>query len=660
MNKLWVCLLAATLFSGAVYAQMDGDGEDIEAEIATDVDEIFASMDADKNGKISKDEVLASVRADTDEPEDSLAFIDHYGSMLMDFLAADANDDLEVTKAELTALLRTQYAGDKAKLSKADLAIIDKEYYTKGAAALIKMMDNDGDGKISEAEGERGGGGFGDVDLNGDGFVTALEIRKSLHAQTEEAYNVPEYDFGEDEDAAEAEIPQPVKETFAQFDTDGDGKISKAEIKTGAGENENPGYWWGVYISFLAMDTDNDGFVDLNEFAVFGRNESEGVNHKLYPHDKDAALNEIWGDLDTDKDGKVSAEEFAIAFPGSDEYKQWDKDNDGDVNKDEFWNGLLPSLENYTYVDDDGETPAELTGPDRVDFEAMDADGDGGITSAELKQYIGEQNNIAVWWGTYIRFRAMDADGDKSVDAAEFAVFRDNERKGVPHKLYPADRDAVMDLIWSDLDADKDGTVTKEEFGKHFEDTTEYDQIDADGDGNITRDEFWSALLVGLGDIYTFVEEDGGTDDETDAEDEADAGEDPFGVYKKAGRSWTMKSTSKMGNMETVTYHKTEVIEVNENSCRVRYTFMDAKKNVTSTSEDTIEFDVADEDAAEEVEDETINVEAGTFDCEKSVSEDDGFVTTYWVSKEFGGLMVKSVTSNGQIESRSELVEFNS
>jgi len=100
----------------------------------------------------------------------------------------------------------------------------------------LKALDKDGDGKISREEAAaapRLAQNFDKIDTNHDGFLTRDELaaaRKAMH-----------------------------QAHWAKIDTDGDGKISRAEAQANAPR---------LAEHFDAVDTDKDGFVSPEELKA--------------------------------------------------------------------------------------------------------------------------------------------------------------------------------------------------------------------------------------------------------------------------------------------------------------------------------------------------------------------------------------------------------
>lgn len=406
-TSIWI--LAVLLFAGAGLAQEEEDAA-LAKRIEGEVDEYFKAIDKNEDGKLTKAELKTLVKEQTGvKDETDYVFVENYGSWLLDFLAADADDNSEVTRDELAKLLETQYVGEEdPALSKADIKVLETEYYIPAARGMIERLDKNDDDKVSKEEAAVLGDeeGFAEIDSDGDGQVTRDELVKAIHGESAQFYTIPEdakvggasddddekADAAEDDveradaaddaekdeaeeadtgkDAAEAddgdkpEVPDAIRREFNERDADGDGRITKEELKKQADRIENIAIWWGLYISFLGMDADDGGTVDLGEFAKFMRDEEDGVKHKLDAEDRKLVLDEIWSDLDTDKNGTVGKEEFGKHFPGAGEFDGFDSDEDGELTRDEFWDAIFKNLKaSYEYAEDDKsdeeDSPAE-------------------------------------------------------------------------------------------------------------------------------------------------------------------------------------------------------------------------------------------------------------------------------------------------------------
>lgn len=141
---------------------------------------------------------------------------------------------------------------------------------------------------------------------------------------------------------------------FTKLDTDGDGKVSKAELKAGGPADKK-----NVDIDsvFTNTDTDNDGYISETENDTLltkldSQMKTDGVEGKRPPPPppgggKAASASEttdtIFSKLDTNEDGEVSMEELLAASTGDDEssaitdlLKSADSNSDNTITKDEL------------------------------------------------------------------------------------------------------------------------------------------------------------------------------------------------------------------------------------------------------------------------------------------------------------------------------------
>ena len=125
---------------------------------------------------------------------------------------------------------------------------------------------------------------------------------------------------------------------FKSLDKNGDGKLSKDEVKDGYMAH------YGKLISddgvnqmFEAVDTDNSGYIDYSEFIVAAINEK-----KLTSHDK---LKAAFRMFDRDNSGMITPSEIKEVLSADNTLptevietivKQVDANGDGEISLDEF------------------------------------------------------------------------------------------------------------------------------------------------------------------------------------------------------------------------------------------------------------------------------------------------------------------------------------
>lgn len=106
-------------------------------------------------------------------------------------------------------------------------------------------LDQDGDGRISRDEAKaapRLSDGFDRIDANGDGFLVKDELRAAREKMREEVLERAEEHFAAADknadgqlDLAEAQAGMPrVAQKFQQLDRDGNGLLSRQELREGA------------------------------------------------------------------------------------------------------------------------------------------------------------------------------------------------------------------------------------------------------------------------------------------------------------------------------------------------------------------------------------------------------------------------------------------
>ena len=105
-------------------------------------------------------------------------------------------------------------------------------------------------------------------------------------------------------------------------------------------------------------------------------------------------------------------------------------------------------------------------------FDALDADSDGEITTAELRKAVAA-------------LRTLDRDEDGVITREEAGVRGGRGGPGDPGQM--VDR-------WMEMDADGDGQITPDELGEMPEFVArQMMQADTDGDGALSRDELTTA-----------------------------------------------------------------------------------------------------------------------------------------------------------------------
>lgn len=130
---------------------------------------------------------------------------------------------------------------------------------------------------------------------------------------------------------------EDLKAAFIEFDTDGDGTLTAAELKevlqktTGSREELE-----SKVNALLALDVDGDGAISYDELVM------ATLQKKLSA--KEERLFNVFSALDINGDGKITADEIEQALSGfmdvgediAKMIKEVDKDGDGEIDYDEF------------------------------------------------------------------------------------------------------------------------------------------------------------------------------------------------------------------------------------------------------------------------------------------------------------------------------------
>lgn len=293
---------------------------------------------------------------------------------------------------------------------------------------FFERLDTDKDGKITKAEYEASRAGeFKAADKNGDGFVTKEEFA---------AYG----------DQRRGEF---VDRMFARLDKNGDGKLDAAELAAGRGKRGDRAERTdrddrrdraergerGGRLNFERADAAKKGFLTLEDLT------------KARSARFEAAMKKRFEGLDTNRDGKLAADE--LPPERKDSILRADANKDGAVTFEEF-----------------AARPRQfLVRRIEVEFKALDADGDGKLTKAEADAARGKPMLLLM----------ADANKDGVVTKEELA------------KAFTGRRGQISDRVFEALDADKDGKISAAEWQASGE--RRFARLDRNKDGAVTADE---------------------------------------------------------------------------------------------------------------------------------------------------------------------------
>jgi len=283
----------------------------------------------------------------------------------------------------------------------------DKHRHGHRHGAMIERLDTDKDGKVSLAEFKANASvAFKAFDADGNGQVTKDEIkarREAFKEARKAVHDAAKADRAKAREALRAGGPYMLPgagRMFEKADTDKNGTLSEAEVLAVAEK------------AFERRDTNKDGAIDTAD----ARPGKKGKGH----HGKDGGkrAERMLERLDTDKDGKISQ--------------------------------------------------AEMLARATQTFQRLDTDGNGEVTKAEVdaKREAFREARKA--------FRAVKAKDGEAKDAARKALREARINRGGMRMFERAD-------------ADKNGTLTKAEMETAA--IAMFKKRDRNGDGFITPDE---------------------------------------------------------------------------------------------------------------------------------------------------------------------------
>ena len=483
-----------------------------------DVKKTFLSIDIDRDGLLSKQEMNSSGKFNAQEVEAL-------------FILGDLNGDGELDLEEFVALLCPMAGMALSRLTRNVNNIGD-------AQQLFRVLDKDGDGNISMEEMRACGSRFnaqeieaifaiGDVD--NDGAISLNEFVAVMCPSAATVVGRLSKTYGN---------LQQIKAGFKKLDVNGDGLISKQEMSS-AGLSQQE-----VNAIFSIGDTNGDGEIDIDEFIGVMCPSALAVVFKLgqvFKGKEGAAA--AFKQIDCNGDGLLSKQEMSSAMLGGSRlsksevdaiFKLGDVNGDGEIDMEEFLAVMVPSVGfSMSSVSSSSFSQTTVTSSSfskttvsstsmcsvgmtfgsvsdaKAAFQRFDINGDGVMDKEEMKQMMNSAAGKKVSDAEVnALFQKGDIDGDGQLDMHEFVRLMFPTCSNALAKLQKSYSNLnEVKSAFRKFDADGDGHITKQELSGVMKgcSSSEVDAVfalgDVDQSGGIDFQEFIAMMIPNSGSI---------------------------------------------------------------------------------------------------------------------------------------------------------------
>jgi len=478
-----------------------------------DVAKKFQSWDANKDGKISFEELKESSKK-----SGSRSLSDEELNAI--FIIGDLNLDGEIDEEEFSRLMQPTVDDVVTKFRHAHRSVDD-------VRKAFKIFDVNGDGAIDRGELKKVLGGhkfnfeysdqeveliFKTADIDGDGEVNFEEFMTLMCPDAAACVKKFRDTYRSINEVTAA---------FRRFDKNNSGGLNKNELERMMLSTGHSFADVEVDAIMKLGDRDGDGEIDLNEFIILMTPSAAETLSKI--RSNITCIDDVKGlfkAIDIDGDGLLSKEEMMVS-PGCkfDKeqieaiYELGDSNGDEVLDIGEFIAILYPSA---------GEALAKLSknfpNIDQVKdlFKRLDVDNDGSITKAELaessQKFTPQEVDAIMSLG--------DINDDGAIDLEEFIGVMYPSAGTVANRLRLKFTDInSVKRAFADIDKNGDGKVSKEEMsGSGTFNDQEIDALfmlgDSNNDGEIDLEEFIGVLYPVVAQALAKITKDVGSVDD--------------------------------------------------------------------------------------------------------------------------------------------------
>ena len=483
---------SALLGSEAAPSSSQGSGSSGQVQFRSidDLKVAFRRFDVNSDGHLDRNEFKQLVSATGSGSDAQVEEL---------FRRGDIDNDGKIDYQELIKLMFPQSAQALQKLQQSFQSLSDVK-------AAFKRFDADGDGHVTKAELQQVMRGFSSTEVESIFALGDKDQSGGIDYQEFISLMLPNAPAMIAKLAMSFRSISNIKESFKKFDINGDGQISRSELKNGMKMSEAD-----LDVVFALGDLDGDGEISMGEFVlIMSPLAKNAVNRFRNCFKNIQELVSAFSRFDANGDGSISQQELSagmremrMSFSNEETnaiFAAADINQDGEIAYTEFVSLMIPTAGNALskFRKSFGNAASA-----KAAFNKFDINGDAEISYQELKNGVGggfSENEVNAV------FALGDTDQDGSISFLEFAKLMITNATEVLSKFWKCFRDVkVLRQAFKQFDIDGDGKITKQEVaqgmkksGRDFtmdDINTLFVLADKDGDGQIDFAEFATIMI---------------------------------------------------------------------------------------------------------------------------------------------------------------------